>query len=86
MTQFLEGLPPPLIRMWVEGRVPTMMSLYIMFVLGLVFSHCSVTLKLVSVTFLLVCFESLIESTYEIRKNAFYFTMKALFVLEIIKF
>ena len=40
----------------------------------------------VSATFLLVYFVCLKESTCETRKNAFYFTLKALFVLEIIKF
>ena len=35
---------------------------------------------------LLVCFLSLKESTCETRKNVFYFTSKALFVLEKIKF
>ena len=44
------------------------------------------TLKVVSATFLLVCFLHLKESTSETRKNVFYFTSKALFVLEIIKF
>ena len=50
--------------------------------------HCflMVLLKVVSATFLLVCFVSLKESTCETRKNAFHFTSKALFVLEIIKF
>ena len=43
-------------------------------------------LKVVSATFLLVCFVCLKESTCETRKNDFYFTSKALFVLEIIKF
>ena len=43
-------------------------------------------LKVVSVIFLLVCFVCLKESTCETRKNGFYFTSKALFVLEIIKF
>ena len=42
-------------------------------------------LKVVSATFLLVCFVCLKESTCEIRKNV-YFTSKALCVLEIIKF
>ena len=41
-------------------------------------------LKGVSATFLLVCFVCLKESTCETRKNAFYFTTKALLVLEII--
>ena len=44
------------------------------------------SLKVVSTTFLLVCFVCLKESTCETRKNAFYFTSKALLVLEIIKF
>ena len=43
-------------------------------------------LKVVSATFLLVCFVSLNESTCQTRKNVFYFTSKALFVLEKIKF
>ena len=43
-------------------------------------------LKVVSTTFLLVCFLSLNESTCQTRKNVFYFTSKALFVLEKIKF
>ena len=42
-------------------------------------------LKVVSTTFLLVCFLSLKESTCKTRKNVFYFTSKALFVLETIK-
>ena len=43
-------------------------------------------LKVVSATFLLVCFVCLKESTCETRKNVFYFTSKALFAFEIIKF
>ena len=43
-------------------------------------------LKVVSATFLLVCFVCLKESTCETRKNVFSFTSKALFVLEIINF
>ena len=43
-------------------------------------------LKVVSATFLLVCFVCLKESTCETRKNVFSFTSKALFVLEIIIF
>ena len=43
-------------------------------------------LKVVSATFSLVCFLSLKKSTCETRKNIFYFTSKALFVLEKIKF
>ena len=45
-----------------------------------------IALKVVSATFLQVCFVCLKESTFETRKNAFYFTSKALLVLEIIKF
>ena len=44
------------------------------------------TLKVLCSTFLLVCFVCLKESTDETRKNVFYFTFKALFALEIIKF
>ena len=43
-------------------------------------------LKVVSATFVLVCFLSLNETTFQIWKNAFYFTSKALFVLKKIKF
>ena len=43
-------------------------------------------LKVVSTTFLVVCVVCLQESTCETRENIFYFTSKALFVLEIIKF
>ena len=43
-------------------------------------------LKVVSATFLLVCFLDRNKSTCETRKNVFYFTSKTLFVLEIIKF
>ena len=43
-------------------------------------------LKVVSATFLLVCFLSLNETTYQTKKDVFYFTSKALFVLEKIKF
>ena len=43
-------------------------------------------LKVASATFFLVCFVILKESTCETRKNVFYFTSKALFVLEMIKF
>ena len=49
-------------------------------------SEISPSLKVVSATFLLVCFVCLTESTCEARKNAFYFTLKALLVLEIINF
>ena len=45
-----------------------------------------VPLKVVSTTFLLVCFSSLKESYCETWKNVFYFTSKALFILEKIKF
>ena len=43
------------------------------------------SLKVVSATFLLVCFVYLKESTVATRKNV-YFTLKALFVLEIVRF
>ena len=46
----------------------------------------SPSLKVMSATFLLLCFVCLTESTCKKRKNAFYFTLKALLVLEIIKF
>ena len=42
------------------------------------------SLKVVSATFLLVCFVFLKKSTCETRKNIFHFTSKTLFVLEII--
>ena len=48
--------------------------------------HRTQALKVVSATFLLVCFVSLKESTCKTRKNAFYFTLKALLVLEIFNF
>ena len=47
-------------------------------------SCCS--LKVVSATFVLVCFLSLKESIFQTRKNVFYVTSKALFILEKIKF
>ena len=50
------------------------------------YSQVSSYLKVVSATFVLVCFLSLNESTFQTRKNVFYFTSKALFVLEKIKF
>ena len=43
-------------------------------------------LKVVSAMFVLVYFLSLNESTCQTRKNVFYFTSKALFVLEKVKF
>ena len=43
-----------------------------------------ISLKVVSATFLIFCFVCLKESTCETRKNVFYLTSKALFVLEII--
>ena len=45
-----------------------------------------ILLKVVTATFLLVCFLSVKESTCETMKNVFYFTSKALFVLKKIKF
>ena len=44
------------------------------------------TLKVVSSTFLLVCFVHLKESTCGTKKTVFYFTLKALFVIETTKF
>ena len=49
-------------------------------------SYKKFCLKVVSATFLLVSLVFLKERTCETRKNVFYFTSKALFVLEIIKF
>ena len=46
----------------------------------------SVALKVVSATFLLVSFLSVNESTYQTKKSVYYFTSKALSVLEKIKF
>ena len=46
----------------------------------------SFKLRVVSATFLLVCFLSLKECTCQTRKNVFYFTSKAPFVLGKIKF
>ena len=43
-------------------------------------------LKVVSATFVLVCFLSLNKSTLETRKKKFYFIFKALIVLEKTKF
>ena len=45
-----------------------------------------INLKVMSVTFLQICLVSLKGSTCETRKNFFYFSSKALFVLEVIKF
>ena len=43
-------------------------------------------LKIVSATFLVVCFLSHNKSTCQTRKNVFYFTSEALFVLKKIRF
>ena len=43
-------------------------------------------LKVVSATFLLVCFVWVKESAFETGKNVLHFPSKALFVLEIIRF
>ena len=48
--------------------------------------YVQILLKVGSATFLLVCFLSLNESTCQTRKNVFYFTSKAFFILEKIKF
>ena len=45
-------------------------------------SSTETTLKVVSATYLLVCFVSLKEGTSETQKNVFCFTSKALFILE----
>ena len=45
-----------------------------------------IPLKIMSATFLLVCLARIKEKIYETRKNVFYFTLKAFFVLEIIEF
>ena len=39
----------------------------------------NISLKVVSTTFSLICFLSLNDSTSQTKKNAFYFTSKALF-------
>ena len=44
------------------------------------------SLKVVSATFVLVCFLSLNKGTFQTRKNVFHFTSKALLVLKKIKF
>ena len=60
-----------------------------LFVLVLGFWQCRKDfvhyLKVASATFLLVCFLSLKESTFETSKNVFYFASKAFYVLEKIK-
>ena len=48
--------------------------------------HIEFLLKVVPTTFLLVRFVWLKENALEARKKVFYFTSKALFVLEIIRF
>ena len=48
--------------------------------------YFKVSLKVVSATFVLVYFLRWNESTCQTRKNVFYFTLKALFVLKKIKF
>ena len=50
------------------------------------FQLLTIFLKVVSATFLLVSFLSVNESTYQTKKSVFYFTSKALSVLEKIKF
>ena len=49
-------------------------------------SHKREVLKIVCSTFLLVCFSILKDSTCETWKNIFYFTLKALVILEKIRF
>ena len=53
---------------------------------SLFFDQVAILFKVVSPTFLLVCFLSLDESTCQTRENVIYFTSKALFVSEKIKF
>ena len=48
--------------------------------------HCKMLLKVVSTTFLLVCFTFVKENNCEAKKNVLYFTSKALCGFEIIKF
>ena len=48
--------------------------------------HEKLKLKIVSATFLPVSFLSVHESNYQTRKSVFYFTSKALSVIEKIKF
>ena len=48
--------------------------------------HIFMYLKVVYATFLQVCFVCLKKSTCETMKNGVFFTSKAIFVLEIIKF
>ena len=61
--------------------------MYNMYMYMYIYIHWSATtLNVVPATFLLVCFVCPKESTWESRKNVFYFTSKALFVLEIIRF
>ena len=43
-------------------------------------------LKVMSDIILLICVLILIESTFQIRKNGFYFTLKTPFILEVLKF
>ena len=45
-------------------------------------ANITLSLKVVSATFSLFCFVSLKETTFETRKNIFYFTSKALFPLK----
>ena len=69
--------------MWLVFKIPK----YSHKTMRLVFQiqRCDWFLKAVSAEFLLVSFVCLKESTFETRKNTFYFTSKALFALEIIK-
>ena len=62
---------------YVKGKI--LFNFYNNFIKG-------IYLKVVSATFALVYFLSLNESTCQAKKNVFYFALKALFVLEKIKF
>ena len=59
---------------------------YMLTLLSYRISYFSQCLKVVSATFLVVCFLSLNESSCQTRENAFYFASKALFIFEKIKF
>ena len=63
-----------------------MLTFYQAYNWGRLFALSALRLKLVSAAFSLVCFVCLKERTCETRKIIFYFTSKALFVLEINNF
>ena len=65
-------------KIYLEGESPTLTCLKK--------DTKAMVLKVVSATFLLVCFVCLKTITCKTRKNGFYFTLKALFIYELIKF